>query len=141
MMRRAVIWKRWQDVVGEQVAGMAWPFTFRDRDILVVAVADSAWMHHMSYLKPDILDRLNGFLEEGGRLSDIRFVIDDVKRVRRETAIGLEDEGEPGLSHAALPSDQLKRAEELASGVSDPGLRKALHNLYLSNAAHHILKE
>lgn len=141
MMRRIVIWKRWEETVGEKVAAMAWPKTFRDRDILVVAVADSAWMHHMSYLKPDILSRLNACLKGGALLSDMRFVIDDIAKVRMETAIRDDAREKTGESAGALPADQIRRAEELAAQTSDPGLGRLIRDLYLSNASRHIIKD
>ena len=49
----------WRDVVGPVSAARSVPSTLRDQ-VLTVAVADSAWLQELSFLKGDILRALPG---------------------------------------------------------------------------------
>ncbi len=53
----------WPTIVGEQVAALTAPAFFR-RDVLWIHVQDSAWMQHLQYVKIDLLERVNGALED-----------------------------------------------------------------------------
>lgn len=141
MLDRAVIWRKWTDLVGKQVAEMAWPKTFRDRNILVVAVADSVWMHQLSYLKPVILKGMNRHLNGNAKLTDIRFVLDDIKKVKEMSPIYSEKKQGAANSIKNLPDDQIERAKSLTQNIKDPKLKKAMYNLYLKNAAHHMIND
>jgi len=53
----------WPAIVGAEVARLTTPAFFR-RETLWLHVQDSAWMHHLQYVKPDLLVRINRHLAE-----------------------------------------------------------------------------
>lgn len=68
------IWARWAEIVGSDLSHRAVPVRL-ERGRLVVAVASSAWMSELSYLKTALIDR---FAEAVGPdvVKEIRFVVD-----------------------------------------------------------------
>ena len=102
-MAYGAIYKIWMTAVGEQIARNAYPAAFRG-GILFVNVVSSVWMQELSFLKENILEKLNRELK-GAKLKDIRFKIgpvpqtgdvfceplpslnaEEVESIRRETA-------------------------------------------------------
>ena len=67
------IWRVWDRVVGADIARNARPAAFKG-SILLVHVTSSTWLHHLQYLKKDLLVRLN---EDLGQtiVGDIKFKI------------------------------------------------------------------
>ena len=57
----AKIWELWQKSVGETIAKEAKPGAFKD-GILIVHVSSSVWMQQLTFLKRDILCKLNSDL-------------------------------------------------------------------------------
>lgn len=62
----------WPEIVGNQVAALTTPAFFR-REVLWIHVQDSAWMHHLHYVKLDLLERINAHLGEHPA-SDLRWL-------------------------------------------------------------------
>ena len=58
------VFSRWDELVGDQLAGRTEPRSLRDGR-LVVAVDDPAWASQVRYLVPDLLDRVAGAVGEG----------------------------------------------------------------------------
>lgn len=50
--------KRWEGVVGEEAARNARPAALKG-SLLLVQVSSPAWIHHLRFLKADLLTRLN----------------------------------------------------------------------------------
>ncbi len=67
------IWARWVEIVGGSIASRAIPDSFR-RGKLFVAVASSAWMQELSYLKQTLIDRFDEAVGRGV-VRDIHFVL------------------------------------------------------------------
>ena len=67
------IWRVWDRVVGEDIARHARPAAFKG-PILLVHVASSTWLHHLQYLKKDLVARLNADLGQAV-VGDIKFKI------------------------------------------------------------------
>ncbi len=114
---------KWADVVGPQVAGVTQVEKVEGTK-LVVRVKNSTWAHELTFLKGDILRRLN--LALGGPvLSDIRFKGGGLAR----------EKASPRLpAHAALPGGDvlaqirlsgaaLGRVEAVVQSISDEALR------------------
>jgi len=69
--RIAVDWAR---LVGPRIAARSWPAGVRD-GALVVRVANSAWLHELSFLEADLLARLRADLGDAFTAQRIRFVV------------------------------------------------------------------
>ncbi len=116
---RAVEPELWHDVVGARIAHRATPGRLR-RGVLEVGVASAVWAQELSFLKDDLVARLNA---AGVRVSDLSF------RVKPTTAAKVTP---PAARRppAPLPADI---AERLAD-VDDPELRAVI-----ADAASHSL--
>ena len=58
LLREISIWQVWDDVVGPQVARRARPSAIRD-GVLTVTVASGPWLQQLTFLKGEIIARLN----------------------------------------------------------------------------------
>ncbi|MBF0468183.1 MAG: DUF721 domain-containing protein [Desulfamplus sp.] len=67
------IWDLWHVSVGETIAREAKPGAFKD-GILIVNVSSSVWMQQLTFLKQDIVAKLNQILE-CEMVKEIRFKI------------------------------------------------------------------
>ena len=77
------VWNLWDDAVGPAISANAQPAAFRGR-ILIVHVSSSTWIHHLQFLKKDILEKLNAAF---GRdlVVEIRFKIGPVATMAPKT--------------------------------------------------------
>ena len=62
-LKEGKIWLVWEIAVGEQIAARARPAGFRD-GVLTVTVDSAPWMQQLSYLKKEIIAKLNKRLGE-----------------------------------------------------------------------------
>jgi predicted nucleic acid-binding Zn ribbon protein len=69
----ALIWRYWDEAVGETIAQNARPAVFKGR-MLYVNVASSPWIHQLQFLKQDLIERLNMALGHSA-VDDIKFKI------------------------------------------------------------------
>lgn len=58
LLREIFIWEVWDEVVGPQVARRARPSAIRD-GVLTVTVASGPWLQQLTFLKGEIITRLN----------------------------------------------------------------------------------
>lgn len=72
------IWKLWRHSVGEAIAKEATPGAFKD-GTLIVHVSSSVWMQQLTFLKRDIIVKLNSELE-CEMVKEMRFKIGRVNR-------------------------------------------------------------
>jgi len=68
------IWARWGEIVGAGLARRTIPRHFA-RGTLTVAVASSAWLQELGYLKHELIERLEQEIGSGV-VADIHFVVD-----------------------------------------------------------------
>ncbi len=67
------IWELWDGIIGEAVARHARPEAFKGK-LLLVNVTSSTWLHHLQFLKSDIIDKVNRAFGETV-IEEIRFKI------------------------------------------------------------------
>ena len=70
------VWNIWEQTVGADVAANARPAAFKG-DLLLIHVANSAWLHHLRLLQEDIVGKLNQALETKS-VRELRFKIGPV---------------------------------------------------------------
>ena len=58
------IWLVWSDAVGSRIASHAQPCAFRD-GILTLSVDSAPWMQQLTYLKQELILKVNGELGDG----------------------------------------------------------------------------
>jgi predicted nucleic acid-binding Zn ribbon protein len=67
------VWRLWDRALGEDIARNARPAAFKG-SLLLVYVTSSVWLHHLRFIKPDIIKRLNDDLGQP-LVSDIKFKV------------------------------------------------------------------
>jgi len=70
------VWELWEKAVGEIIAENARPAAFKGK-ILLVHVNSSPWLHQLSFLKKDILARINRELGQD-LVEEIKFKIGSI---------------------------------------------------------------
>jgi len=68
-----LVWRYWDETVGETIAQNARPSAFKGR-LLYVEVTSSPWIHQLQFLKKDIIGRLNQVVGKQV-INDIKFKI------------------------------------------------------------------
>ena len=67
------IWDLWENIVGEMLAENARPAAFKGK-LVLVHVESSVWIHHLQFLKPDLIQKINAALGKP-MVEDIRFKV------------------------------------------------------------------
>jgi len=67
------VWRLWDQALGEEIARNARPAAFKG-SLLLVYVTSSSWLHHLRFIKKDIVKRLNDDLGQP-LVSDIKFKV------------------------------------------------------------------
>jgi predicted nucleic acid-binding Zn ribbon protein len=67
------VWDIWQSAVGDIVAENAQPAAFK-KDILLVHVSNSTWLHHLRFMEKELILKINQALG-GTRVRMLKFKI------------------------------------------------------------------
>lgn len=71
----------WNEIVGDEIARIAYPEKIIKDNILVVKVVDSVWTQELTFKKQEILDQLQK-INEGTYIEDLRFVASNPKDLK-----------------------------------------------------------
>jgi predicted nucleic acid-binding Zn ribbon protein len=82
----ALLW--WDEAVGPKIAARARPVEIRGKT-LFVDVRGSSWIHELSFLKEDILRKLNERVG-GGAIEEIVFAASGERELRKNLRAGRE---------------------------------------------------
>lgn len=113
------IWVVWDEAVGARIAVHAQPCAFRE-GTLTVTVDSAPWMQQLSYLKKDLIAKVNGALEEE-LVTDIFM---KAGRIAPRTAAKPK-----AVKQRALSEEEIALVTEQAALVQDPELRAIFENL------------
>lgn len=72
--RQYVLWDRWDEIAGEQIAKHARPLKMQDKT-LIVAVKNSSWLQELTMMKPQLILNIRSALNHQ-LIRDIRFVLE-----------------------------------------------------------------
>lgn len=125
-LKEGKIWLVWEIAVGEQIAAHARPAGFRE-GVLTVAVASAPWMQQLSYLKKNIIAKLNKRLGEE-LVKDI-FLRAGSREPSVPQPTALRKKARP------LSSEEKERIAERAAAIADPELRGAFASLMARHKA------
>ena len=78
------LWRHWDTVLGPGLAGLALPMGHKDATLLIAA-EDHLIMQELSFLTPEILERVNAFLEED-RFQEVHLSLLGKRRALNSTA-------------------------------------------------------
>jgi hypothetical protein len=120
----------WRTLVGDRIAKRTSPDRF-DEGLLWVRVANSAWMHQLSFIKDDLLERINTGLGGPALVTDIRFHLGKQPKADREMLRNAERlQRRPQPRRRPLPPPaagaDLERIEREAATIEDPELRAVI---------------
>ena len=108
----------WTSIVGPRIAGRTrvgrlW------KGVLTIKVASSSWSNELSFLKPDLLRKLQ---RAGHDVIDLRFSVDKIDSNQLPQRRGPRVASPPAPQDATLPEDLIRKLEK----VDDPNLRAAI---------------
>jgi hypothetical protein len=123
-LKDLAIWQHWEQVVGAAIARRARPVRLAG-GVLTVAVGSAPWMQQLSFMKADLITRLNGCLGE----ERVREIVLKSARVVDE---GLPDE-ETALVARPLSLEDQAWIEQQTCEVADTDLQRQLRALMESH--------
>ena len=119
-LKEGKIWLVWEDSVGEQIAARARPTGFRD-GTLTITVDSAPWMQQLTYMKNDIMTKINKNLEEE--------LVKDIFLKAGSKAASLSPPALKKRKQGILSSAEKKLIAENFSSISDPELREIISSL------------
>lgn len=109
----------WPAIVGAEVARLTTPAFFR-RETLWIYVQDSSWMHHLQYVKPDLLARINRHMGEQP-IADLRWQLQPPPSPRTERPLMQPQEIDP---------EQEQHFRTMTETIANRECREALQRLW-----------
>lgn len=110
----------WPEIVGAEIAKHSCPIKI-EYGIIIVNVVNSAWCHHLSMMKRNIVTKVNEFIGEK-LINDIRFQAGSIKNCQFEQD-GHNGEVMPDIRLARLDHSEIAEAEEIAALSQNVELR------------------
>ena len=109
----------WEAVVGPHIAKKATPEVIRN-GILQVSVVSSVWMQELTFMKQQILERINQACVSSG-VKDVRFRLG-------KTLPGMDNSDEEMLPE--LTEEEQKEIEQQTATIEDQEVRESLQSLF-----------
>lgn len=110
------IWARWFQIAGEQIYTKTFPRIYK-YNVLTLGVSNSAWMQELSFMKSQLIDRLDDAVGPGV-VKDIRFVLDTSVGKNRH----VQKKEQPTPLPQADPNRLSKELSTAADNIDDPEL-------------------
>ena len=115
----------WPAIVGTEIARLTAPAFFR-QDVLWIFVQDSAWMHHLQFIKLDLMARVNRAIAEQS-VTDIRWML-------QPEFLPVPERHTP-QPHPVDP-EQARSFHGMTESVANQECRQALLRLWQTFASH-----
>ncbi|MEG6584444.1 DUF721 domain-containing protein [Dendrosporobacter sp. 1207_IL3150] len=130
----------WPKIVGDDIAAHASP-TSVQRGVMIIAVNNSVWCHHLSMMKDEIINKVNDFIGEK-LVNDIRFQAGYFKKYQNydEDQENYETINQK-LKMIKLDDTELSQANNLANVVSDDNLQRKILRIAKKHLAFKKLKK
>ena len=125
-MKGYSLWGAWKEIVGESVALNTQPSVIRNR-ILFIKVSHPTWIQQLQFLKPTLLEKLNGFLGEP-LIEDIRF------RLGKIAEASPSRERTPSWTEEELDQATRSRIETLLQKIEEGEARRTLQEILVRGA-------
>ncbi len=130
--RAQILWKHWVNLFGPQIAAHAEPVRLSN-GVLTVRVDASAWITELTFLKPDLLGKLQNTLPPGS-IRDIRFQQGTLSQSVMDTSAGYGNQRFPVLPPPS--SQEQERAQQACHEVMDPELQATLRHFLITLQVH-----
>ncbi len=115
----------WPTIVGREVGRLTMPAFFR-QETLWIYVQDSAWMHHLQFIKLDLLGRINNALSDQP-ITDIRWQLQPLLPTLNERRL---------LPLQVVDAANEQTFQQMTSCIGNQECREALQRLWHSFASH-----
>ena len=125
-IRTHSIWVAWSKIVGEPIALQTQPHAIRNR-ILFVEVSHSTWVQQLQFLKPTLLEKINGFLGEP-LIEDIRFKVGNIHSARAKLKERSQEK------EKKLDPKTIDRIEQLIKDITDAEVKRRFRELLIKSA-------
>ena len=119
-LKEGRIWLVWESAVGSRIASHAQPASFRD-GTLTLSVDSAPWMQQLSYLKRELIAKVNG--ELGYEL------VKDLYMKAGKIAAAAPAEKPEAVKRRELSEEECSWIAEQSESVSDPELRAIFDSL------------
>jgi hypothetical protein len=115
----------WREIVGDKIATHACPAAVHGT-LLVISVTNSAWCHHLSMFKGQIISKINSFVGEK-LITDIRFQAGYFKNYQNEdNTDNNEFVLQSAMDRVRLDDDDCSQIDAVVNQVADDQLRRRL---------------
>jgi hypothetical protein len=133
-IREERLFVEWAAFVGDRVGSKTRPATIVERT-LIVEVANNAWLHELSMLRPKIVADLLDKLGMPRFFDDIKFVLAKEARGRVAPRPPPRRVTPPAVRTAPTPATgpALQQIVDDISGIADPELRALILNVRVAN--------
>jgi predicted nucleic acid-binding Zn ribbon protein len=121
-VRLARLRRAWPHAATSRIAAQAWPAAI-SKDELVVDVHDSQWLHELTYLRADLLERVREACPDAG-ICAIRLRL--AKLPGRREGEDAPEEDSPRTFHRVLPPEPSEETMRAIDSVHDQELRHAV---------------
>ncbi len=126
-VRQQKLFSQWEALVGSRVGKRSWVESIANGTVFV-AVVNSTWMHQLSFMKDELIERINAALGQPPLVSEIQLKLargTPTNPVRTDArAMRPSPSGQiPANSHPSFCLDDIVRETE---GIEDPELRAAI---------------
>jgi len=125
-MKGYSLWGAWREIVGDSVASNTQPSVIRNR-ILFIEVSHPTWIQQLQFLKPTLLEKINGFLKEDF-IHDIRFRLGKIPSSPPSTAKVSAWEEE------SLDQNIIEQIDTLLQKIDDAETRKTMRDVLVKGA-------
>ena len=118
---------RWQEIVGDKIARQSQPESLQN-GVLLVRVANPAWLHHLRFLEEDLRQKLNKKLPSLD-VKELRFrqgPLDQAEPIKSPPTGKILTPQSDQEKPTVLDREQLR----LLQSVTDPELRRNLESLF-----------
>jgi hypothetical protein len=116
--------KLWEEVTGEKISRHSFPLFVRKGN-LFVRVDSSGWLTQLTYLKPEIISRLNQRLG-GESIKNIYFRLGEIKKERKGKI-------ETAKVRIDLEKEELARIKEKMKGVKNKSFQPVLSRILIKD--------
>ena len=120
MKKDVLLWIKWEEIVGDRLAKNASPHKLTN-NILTIKVSNSAWIQQLSFIKLDLMNKLNENLSL--TIKDIMFKVDTSKREKPKNK----------PTDINLTEDDLLFVEENIKAIEDIETRNSFKKLMISS--------
>jgi len=76
---QTIILKNWEKIISKQAVNESRPITIKNK-VLIIAVSNSALLHHLTFQKRDICKKIEEVLKSK-EIKDIRFKISEINKI------------------------------------------------------------